>query len=146
VFPRRTVWIAIVSEGSVTESGGVQPGIEAHQAQELSRPSDIPAGMAGAAGCREHHTPEQGRGRGSGGTGNGSDGLATPPAGSRTKGAISVGIRPGLVLDVTRCEQPACAAGGASKADARSDMTAAAGRNTRFPKRENLVICQVCST
>ena len=144
MFPRRTVCSALVSEARERESGGVQPGIDAHQAQEPSRTSDTPAGMAGAVGCREHHAPEQGRG--SGGTGSGSDRLATPPTGSTTKGAISEGIRPGLVLDVTRCEQPAWAEGGASKADARSDMTATAGKDTRFPKRENLVICQICST
>jgi hypothetical protein len=122
----------LVSEAREKESGGIKPGIDAHQAQELSRPSNTPPGTAGAAGCREHNAPEQGRG--SGGTVSGSDELATPPAGSRIKGAISKEIRPGLVRDVTWCEQLACAAGGAIMADARSDMTAAAGKDTSFPK------------
>jgi len=126
------VWSALVSEATEKEAGVIKPGIDAHQAQEPSRPSTTPAGTAGAAGCPEHNAPEQGRG--SGGTVSGSDGLATPPAWSRIKGAISEGIRPGLVWDVTRCEQLACAAGGAIRADARSDMTAAAGKDTSFPK------------
>ena len=64
-------------------SGETKAGADGHQGQESSRPSSTPIGAAGAAGCPEHRTPEQGRG--TGGTGSFSD----RPARSRIKGSMT---------------------------------------------------------
>ncbi len=98
------------------------------------RASKNPAGTTGAAGCPEHSAPEQGRG------GRGLGIPADSPARSWTKGSNSDESRPGSVREVTRCEQPPSAPGGASKTDARSNTTAPAGRETSCWRAEDLVI------
>ena len=88
-------------------------------------------GLPGAPGSRA--------GRGPGGTESGSDG----PARSWSNGSISEGSRPGSFLEVTRCEQPALAAGGASRTSARSVARAPAGEKTRCQGQRDLVIRRV---
>ena len=121
---RRVGWISFVSAKRKESPIKAKPGTDAHQAQESRRPSKNPAGTAGAAGCPEHNAPEQGRG----GTGAGIP--SDSPARSWIKGSISDESRPGSVRDVTRCEQPPSALGGASRAKARSNTTAPARRET----------------
>jgi len=104
------------------------------QAQESMRPSISPAGTEGTAGCPEHNAPEQGRG----GTGMGIS-LGSPVK-SWTKGSISDERRTGSVRDVTRCEQLPSTLEGASKAEARSNRKAPAGRETSFWREEDLAI------
>jgi hypothetical protein len=98
-----------------------ETGIAGHQAQELIRPSVIPAGMVGAAGCSEQKAPEHGRGPE--GTGSGSDGAAR----SSIKDAVCAEEACRSVRDVTRCEQPARAPGGAITPSARSASKTPAG-------------------
>ncbi len=112
-------------------------GIDAHQAQVPSRPSKVPAGTAGVSGCPVHQAPEQGRGPR--GVGSGSNG----PARSRIKGSTSEERCPRSFREVTRCEQPAFATGGASRASARSVATAPAGEKNRCLVGRVLVIRRV---
>jgi hypothetical protein len=112
-------------------------GTGAHQAQDPRRPSNVPDGTGGIAGCPEHQEPEQDRR--AGGIRSGSDG---PPR-SSSKFATSEGSRNGSFLDVTRCEQPAFATEGASRISARSVGTAPAGDKTRCQGQRDLTIRRI---
>jgi hypothetical protein len=112
-------------------------GINANKAQDPSRPSNSPDGTGGVAGCPEHQAPEQGRGPR--GTECGSDG----PAKSSIKGSTSEVRCPRPFSEVTRCEQLAFAAGGASRANARSVATAPAGEKDKYQVERDLVIRRV---
>ncbi len=136
-FPRRSGRNVTVSAGRKEGAVLTSAGIDAHQAQDASRPSNVPAGTAGVSGCPVHQAPEQGRGPR--GTESGSDG---PPR-SRIKGSTSEERWRGSFLEVTRCEQPAFASGGARKASARSVMTAPAGEKARCQGGHDLVIRRV---
>ncbi len=130
----RIGWSSFVSAQRKVSPIKAKPGTDAYQAQVSMRPSKNPAGTAGAAGCPEHNAPEQGRG------GRGMGIPADSPARSWTKGSISDESRRASVRDVTRCEQPPSALGGASRAEARSNTTAPAGREISCLRAEDLVI------
>jgi hypothetical protein len=94
------------------------PESQAHQAQESTRPLNVPVGMIGVAGCPEQKAPEQGRG---------GWGMGLPPdrpARSTVRRSISAGRRPGLEREVTRWLQPARAEPGAQKPWNTSSTTA----------------------
>ena len=112
-------------------------GLDMHQAQDCRRPSKAPGGTAGMVSLPVHQAPEQGRR--DGGAESGSDG----PASSRINGSTNVACRPESSRDVTRCEQPAFAADGASKASARSVRTAPAGFFSGCQGERNLIIYRV---
>jgi len=112
-------------------------GLDMHQAQDCRRPSKAPGGTAGMASPPVHQAPEQGRR--DGGVESGSD---VPPR-SRINGSTNVACRPESSRDVTRCEQPAFAADGASKAIARSVRTAPAGVPSSGQGERNLIIRRV---
>jgi hypothetical protein len=136
-FPRRSGRGVLVFAERKERAVETSTGIDAHQAQDPSRPSNVPAGTGGVAGCPEHQAPRQGRGPR--GTETGSDW----PARSRIKGSTSDESRRGSSLEVTRCEQPAFATGGARKTSARSVATAPAGEKVRCQGGRDLVICWV---
>lgn len=112
----------------------VRAGAEGHQSQESRRPSDMPAGIAGAAGCPEHHAPEQGRDPG--GRGSGADRSAHPVI----DGSSWEASRAGSVREVTRWEHPPSAPGGADNAIARSTTTAPVGTEADCLRIKDLVI------
>jgi hypothetical protein len=98
---------AVVSWERKEEPVEAKHGISVHQAQESSRPSNIPAGTDGAAGWLEHHVPEHGRGD----AGIGSGGVRR--ARSRIESSILEESRSESVREVTRWLQPAQAEEGA---------------------------------
>ncbi len=130
----RIGWSSFVSAKRNEPPVKVKPGTGACQAQESMRPSENPAGTAGAAGCPEHNAPEQGRG------GSGMGIPLVSPVKSWTKGSISDESRPGSVRDVTKCEQLPSTLEGAIRAEARSNRKAPAGRETSCWREEDLAI------
>jgi hypothetical protein len=108
------------------EVTAVGPGISAQQAQDSACPFNSPGGTDGAAGCPEHHAPEQVRGGGE----SGSDRPVLPS----DRSSISEGCRPRSVREVTRWEHPPRALGGAIRTIAKSNTTAPAGRDANRPK------------
>jgi hypothetical protein len=139
-LPHRTGRRGLLSVEREEEPIAAGSGIDPHQDQESTRPSNTPAGTEGAAGCPEHHAPEQGREGGGTGSGRAPDGSAKPPDRSCSKGSISEESRSGSDRDVTRWEQPACTPEGADNTSARSDATAPVGRGASFPEWKSLII------
>jgi hypothetical protein len=120
-------------EGAVETSSG----IDTNKAQDPSGPSNSPDGTGGVAGCPEHQAPEQG------GEPRGTECGSVGPAKSSIKGSTSEVRCPRPFSEVTRCEQPALAAGGASTASARSVATAPAGEKDKCQVERDLVISRV---
>jgi hypothetical protein len=110
------------SAGKKESPSTAKPGTAVRKAEESRPPSNTLAGTAGTAGSPEQNAPEQGRGRE--GSGSWSDEVAR----SCINDPASAEDSCRSARDVTRCEQPASATGGANRAQARNATTAPARR------------------
>jgi hypothetical protein len=113
-------------------------GIDPHHAQKSRCSLKTMCGNAGVAGCSEHQAPEHGRA--GAGKGSGSDGPAQLLEISMTDASMSEESLPGSVREVTRCEHPARAVSGVSRAHARSGKTAPADRRVARLEDINLLM------